>query len=272
MLATKSRKISLKNVVILLAAALIACWLILLAGINAFVWYEVRDMAHQQPDLSITPIPLSDNRLADLSIGQIISANQYDFRVPWLKLTARRDFNSITALSFEDHISVLASDTGFMPDTLSLWRIRGDKNLNLMRKTLGENAIRSNYDLTAAAMQSTPSKASLFYSKARNVGILTLVELKGLTLLSETNETIHPIAFGNWKGFEVSGDDKVQHRVRLVLFNREDQHIELLLKVPSATADTELSQPIINAIVASIHFKGSPDASPAQPAANVPPT
>ena len=119
-----------------------------------------------------------------------------------------------------------------------------------MRKVMGDQALRSNYDLMVAEMQASPADLSPFNSRLKNTRASLLLINKSLNMSGARQ--IFSIGANGWRGYQVGDPAAIPVRVRLLLFDAQDHKLELLLSGPKSGGVGVWNQEAINALVASI--------------------
>jgi hypothetical protein len=146
-------------------------------------------------------------------------------------------------------------------DTASAFLLQGDDGFELKpgstdmhspafyRQLYGAQASSSGFALMSAALYEEPSDVSWHHSRMKNARAFLLLTKKELALHGTT--AIYPVSSEQVRGFQI-GDPARDGHVELKLFDNQDREVWMLLNGRKHDPTT-LTQPQINAVVASIH-------------------
>lgn len=194
-----------------------------------------------ESSLGNVPTPLSDTGVAKLT-GPRIEKYGCSFQVPWDNVEKQYDGQSVAMIDFRDGGVMLVDPDDPLQSFADMAR-KGPQEHAAFAALLGENAIRSNYDLDRAVLYARPGDVRWWNSRRAHVQIFELMVQKSV-LLTSAFPAAHPVATASVRGFQF--DSKGGRAIRLLLFDARDRkyEIDLSSKVP-------LPQPQINAIIAS---------------------
>ena len=232
--------------------AVTVCCLLLLWGAyaefaNYLVWDLAQSYGRESPVASVLPTPLSDPTIAQLT-GPRLSGFGLSFQVPRQVEEPGRQSKSVMVRKFVDGGAVILTQ---MPvDTAKMWREGSGSGATTIIDLLGADALRSNYDLMAAAVQVTPADSKLWATRKQNVRAMMLLGNK--TLQGDPNaKAIHPIQGGSVRGFQF-GDPSVEpYVVALDLFDQQHRQFHLVIS-GKGQKHPNITQSQINALVASV--------------------
>jgi hypothetical protein len=233
-----------------------ACWLLIQPLIkDVFVWKMVRDVARENPKVNLFPQPLGEGRIADLHGGATITRFGYTMQFPWDKIVFQKDYKFGTSLGFDAGASALIHNPDERQDLITpIFGTAKEKEdmRRGMRAMLGGDTTASDFQFISTAMRSLPDEVSLFHSRNDNLRLMMLVNTKEFELPSGATK-IYTIHSGALRGFQFSDPQTPRRLVELLLFDSQDRAIQINLKGPKDQTMPALSQPQINAIIASIH-------------------
>lgn len=235
----KSTRISWRRVLTLvasiLAGALAICWLL-------EPWYFAWELSRREPQLYVTPKPLSITNRAEVD-PERISAFEYSFQVPWNQIDKRKDSRSVTIIRFQGGGIVMV----FNPNQLTNLSAQLRGNARDLDRVFGSRALSSGYNWMEAELMANPGDIH-WWDRRGNVRTAVLLGLKQIDILDD--RAIYRIANREMHGFQFGDPANPRHRVRLELFDVNDRRYEIMI---SSTAPAGLlNQPQVNAIIDSI--------------------
>jgi len=238
------RKSKLRRLVIWLCAGLLAWFAARTVGADLTACWEIHRLAADEPGLSAVPAPLRETGLAVLS-GSRIERLGVSIQLPWNSPPIKeRSVGSVDTLWFSNGIAIQLWGPAMQVDSLGVMRSSGASAIN---RILGPSAAQSNYAFTAAALASTPDQAKWWKWPRENARCLLLMTGKFQDVLE--SRTIHPITAGVMRGFQFGNASDPM--VRLILFDKQDRKYVIVIG-PKRGAASPLTQPLINAFVASL--------------------
>ena len=189
------------------------------------------------------PIALPNVGLATLN-GVRIERFGFSLQTPWKVVDHERDFKGLSVFAFKGGGSIMISDPSRSLDTLKLMRTDAR-----MAQILGQEAVRSNYALTAAGMAATPGQVKWWGTPHGNARSMALLGIK----MTATHElgTVYTVQSGELRGFQEGSPSVPPYRVQLDLFDGADHHYEITIADADGTSPV-LSQAQLNAMVASL--------------------
>jgi len=173
-------------------------------GFQTLILLEARYLMRKTPAASMAPA-----QLADLSIsrfpGKKLSYFVYEFEVPWNDVD-----ESKSGLIPDSNKAMIVFQSG---NSLSAWHgspraflntvLSNDKvDQNTLRRTVGDEALQSDYALYRTILQMTPDKMTPFESQrdAANQALLLLV--KGICMPTGADSGVFAVSAGEFSGFQ----------------------------------------------------------------------
>jgi len=227
---------------------LVVGWLIYAVWMHFLVWDVAREVGHDNDKLTILPTPLTDVSIAKLS-GLRIDRFGFSFLVPWDTAESNRGSKSAESFGFKGGAFVLIFDTASAVNTIQMERGATASDQATMNRMLGPKALRSNYDLMAAAVRATPSNVKWWESRAHNAGAMLLLENKSVELAAV--KSIHPVTLGSVRGFQFGDPDVAPCVVSLKLFDDTDRRYWIVINAAAAHHQV-ITQSEINGLIASL--------------------
>ena len=213
-------------------------------------WYVVRQLGRHYPNLSLTPIPLPDSRVAELD-GPRIERSGISMQSPWKVIESEKhaNFPGLTALNFaEGQLAIFHHSHSL--DKPVKYRVSSIER-RIITRVLGGKSFKSSYDLLAAEGYATPSQARWWGTRSSNVRNTLLLTMK-LGYVGSQPTVVYSIHIGDLRGFQVGNPAVRPFDVRLALFDQRDRRYDFLFSGRDRDHSV-LSQAQINAFVASIH-------------------
>jgi hypothetical protein len=240
------REVQLHRVALLFVIVVGGLWA-LAAAASFVVWFVspyviLRQFSRGEPFLANAPSPLNDTSVATLT-GLRIEKYGCSFQLPWDTLEKQYGSGSVTFLDFRGGAGLMLIGPDDGVQTFADMAKKGPEQHAAFAALVGEDAIRSNYDLDRAALYARPSDVRWWNSRHAHIQLFELMIQKEVLLMSSF-PAAHPLAAGSVRGFQFDGKDG--RAFRLLLVDAQDRRYELDLRSNGA-----LTQPQINAIVAS---------------------
>lgn len=220
------------------------------------LWKEAKEVAVFNPAEALTPVALTDTSIASIDSGTRIDRFGYSFQIPSEKVKLSHDYKGMTMFKFEDGLFLLIDEpSGYMDFLSPLDKSKPQERLQAsteLADLIGPEAVRSHYDYTLTELNARPSEISLFHSRRTNARVLVLLTGKSMAMQQGTT-AIYRISTANFRGFQFGDPHLAPTSIELLLFDAHDQPLKLLLKASKEGRQLLLTQPQINAIIASIH-------------------
>ena len=207
-------------------------------------------MCKFDPRLSLVPVDLPTKAEGLLSNATI---DRYGFRVPLpneeIGRTFQGDLNTI--VSFRNGGFLMIHNPSRNSGILEI--ATGDKQTE---KLLGQELIRSKFNLMQAAMSATPGQVNWWRLRTlENKRVEFLLLIKSLVLFASphslTLDPIYPISAGAFRGFQIGNPDLAPYEAHLDLFDGTDRRFALDVSGQEGHGRV-LTQAEINAMVASM--------------------
>lgn len=238
------RSISWKRIAIALA---IVFGLVFLLVTWFGPFYQARLM--EETESEVSPKPLPDVGIASEPTFRV-ERQGVSFGVPWDETDNSKKVNKSGMLILANGLGMSVSRP---PNELDAVESLKGPTAAALRLELGDEALNSEFALISAAVSTRASDAKSWHSPIYNRKIAYLLSLKmWLVGFPEGPKQVPIYAFseGRIRGFQV-GDPKKERVVRLILFDEAGHECRIeLLKFQG-----EISQPEINALIASLQFK-----------------
>jgi len=247
-MSTRARVLIALFVVVLACAAYL--WFF---GFQTLILLEARYLMRKTPAASMAPA-----QLADLSIsrspGKKLSYFGYEFEVPWNDVD-----ESKSGLIPDSNKAMIVFQSG---NSLSAWHgspraflntvLSNDKvDQNTLRRTVGDEALQSDYALYRTILQMTPDKMTPFESQrdAANQALLLLV--KGICMPTGADSGVFAVSAGEFSGFQFGRPGNPSGQVSVRLFSASSSLNFIFYQ--KAGGPTVISQPDINRILQTLH-------------------
>jgi hypothetical protein len=243
----KSWKVRVVSILIVLGAV----WLVYVVAMNWMAWHFAQEAGQAHQNLRVVPTPLRDNAIEELK-GRRVEKFGFSFQVPWNETERETNGSSVAVLTSKEAGLVLF-DPVTEGDGAKIMRGKTIQEFRLMTKVFGSRTLSSNYELMAAAVQTTPSNVRWWAGRSRNVRNLILLMDKSLDLADAT--AIHEIHRGSMRGFQFGDPSTPPYQVNLNLFDESDRHYKIWISSRNKSAPC-ITQAQINGLVAS--FRGLP--------------
>jgi hypothetical protein len=239
------------------SAKIVACTLACLLGASLTLyeasslraWYVARQLGRHYPNLSLTPIPLPDSRVAELG-GARIERLGISMQSPWKVIESEKqaNFPGLMALNFaEGQVAIFHHSHSL--DKPVKHRVPSIER-RIITRVLGGKWFKSRYDLLASEVYATPSQARWWGTRSSNVRNTLLLTMK-LGYVGSQPTVVYSIHIGSLRGFQVGNPAVRPFDVRLALFDQRDRRYDFLFSGRDRDHPV-LSQAQINAFVASI--------------------
>ncbi|WP_089406548.1 hypothetical protein [Granulicella rosea] len=190
-------------------------------------WHLVQELAQDEPGLDLLPKPLVDRRVAQLE-GPRIERYGISFQVPWKESAKERHFRSLEILAFAGGGSVMILD----PAQLGPFATTG-------------------YESAAASFQTSRADARWWWTPGKNRRTFLLLMEKS-NLVHPKDTVLYRVEGNGYRGFQSGDPEQEPFTVTLHLFDEHDRHYEIILATSKGAAHPAITQPEINAIVASM--------------------
>lgn len=207
-------------------------------------WHFAMQSAREHPGVAVVPQPLSVTTVAASTPTTTITRSGCSIDVPWTDIVRKLP----GLLLFKGGPEVVFFDPSQEADTTAL----RDK----LQKSLGENTIRSNYDIMAAEMAETPADVKLVAPLQRMARTTVLLMLKGI-LVGTKAVPIYSVQMGRVRGFQVGDPRAHPDDVQLRMFDQKDRPFHVMLAAGKEST-SELTQTEINGIVRSMRCEDTP--------------
>lgn len=243
------RRVALALLIIFVTLGLVGVGA-MLVSFQMMPWWFARQTVLENPRLSIAPSSLPDKSIAALS-GLSVERFGYSFQVPWKEIERDRELREVSAISFKDGGSLLIPDPLTAVDLSGILReaAKTDQEKELLRRVFGPRALKSNYDLVAAALAATPSQVKWWASRTENIQSFELLSQKELEMHDYL--AIYPINSAEMRGFQFGNPAVAPYNVELDLFDRNDRRYKIKIRGKDENHPF-ITQAEINAMVASI--------------------
>jgi hypothetical protein len=214
-------------------------------------WLSSKQMAYSDSRLSIVPVDLPTKVEAPLS-SESIDCYGFLLRLPnEVAKTLRGD--QYASVLFRNGGILGCQDMSRYPGTLEFVR-----NETRAQTLLGEEILRSKFNLMQAAMKTTPEQVKWWRLRtSANQRADCLLTTKFLTMLqmapfhSFTIRPIYTITSGEFRGFQVGNPGVAPYEAQVDLFDAADRHLTFDVTGRDGHGQV-LTQTEINAIIASI--------------------
>jgi hypothetical protein len=239
------RSISWKRIAIALA---IVFGMVFLLEIWIGSFYQARLM--EETESEVLPKPLADTGIASDPTVRV-ERQGVSFVTPWDETdNSKRRANKSGMLILANGLGISVSRSPHELDAVK--SLKGPAAVAL-RFELGDQALSSDFALISAAVSTRASDAKWWHNPIINRKIAFLLSLKMWRVgFPESSKQVPIYAFieGPVRGFQV-GDPLNEKVIRLILFDENGQECRIeLLKFRA-----EISQPEINALIASLQLK-----------------
>jgi hypothetical protein len=222
-------------------------------------WYFARKMSRDYPRLSVTPHPLSDTTVANLT-GMQIERFGCSLQVPWTGLDREKGGKSVVVMLFKSGAGLVLFDPAQQVDIVQTMQAAFAKEGIDFERMFGRDAVKSNYEYMMASVRTVPAQIHLFASRRSNARDMILLTAK-LTNVPTEGNALYEIRQGEMRGIQIGDPTIAPFNVRLDLFDERDRHYALWINVGKGAKSTFVTQAEINAIVRSLHGIGEKEKS-----------
>ncbi len=236
-----------------------------LAGILVlFIWlfwfqaamlFRNQQLSDNNPAVKQVPKSL-DVTTASSAPGLKLSYAGYGFEVPWSDMDNEpRVLHNGAALNFKSGIGLLFL-TSPPNELVSSLCVNADKTTpGAARQVYGDDAVKSDYDLQRAMLESTPDKVNLFSSRRDVIRNSTLLLLKSLTLPKEAESGMFNISNGRFRGFQIGTPGRQVRKIVVNLYS-DDGSVEMFLA--QKEGNLLISQAEVNRVIQTLRRTGPP--------------
>lgn len=241
----------LKKVGFWLAVVLAIGWTIDLALVCCFKFFEpclsVWSLRHE-PEAWLVPAPAQDQSVVQLS-GARVEALGFSIQMPWSEQPEIHTHTTSTSINFPNEgLLLILENPDFDGGLAQRWRTTPEA-----LRILHDQERRSSYQLTAAAMATTPRDAAWWRTPGENQRVLVLLSRK-LFATAEPS-AIYNVSGPAMRGFQFESKLMPHKLVQLKLFDSADR--ELDIRIFNGIGDRPtLTQAQINSMIASISLSG----------------
>ena len=226
-------------------------------GVQTYSVWEIHRAARENPAYRIRPVPLANLSLSQTA-GTKLAYLGYEFEVPWDDIDREK-----TRVPLQDKVAVIMFRSG---KGILFWRhppnefvdamlLDPASNRNTIVQVLGEDTIRSDYNLERAALDVTPDSLSIFDSRRESVRKGTLFLMKGPALLPESASGIFLFDTPEFKGIQYGVPQNSQKHFGMELFSDDAKFMITFVNPASGTGS--ISQEEANRVVQSLHKVGN---------------
>jgi hypothetical protein len=227
---------------ILYAAGWAVFGIVILVSNQLEPWIVTRDIGRHDPRLNLVPATLPDKSLAALS-GDRVEFYGFSFQIPGKKVAHRIDKKGISYLIFGDGTRIVIINPSSLFQALNA--IRKDAHMD---RILGQETVRTNYALMAAAMAATSDQVKWWRIPSQNARISALLGIK-MDAIHDLN-ALYEVNSGELHGFQAGNPSIAPYKVILNLFDGADRHYQIWISGKDGSSPG-LSQAEINAMVDS---------------------
>ena len=241
-------EVKLRRVVMLLA--IVFASLFAIAGGLQFVEtvfvipHEISAWQKSVPSFESLPTPLHDQQIATLA-GIRVERYGYSVQVPWNAIVRESQSDSSDWLLFRaattDVSMELTDPDRALPDFIDIAK-QSPKDWAEFTAIMGQDAMRSNFDLTQVALSARPENVHWWNSRRSRSRSNMLLMVK--VLVAHEARSIYPVAGNSVRGWQFG--DAGNPELRLLLFDAQDRQYQIDL-----SGNGSLTQPQINAVVAN---------------------
>jgi hypothetical protein len=236
-----------------LGIAAVACGAYLwLFGVQTFFIWETRSAARKEPALWATPTQLLDLSTSQAQ-GKSLSYFGYQFEVPWDDIDQEQSkvIGTNKAIIVFRSGNVISFWSGPPDELISTLQGTGKIDRKSLSQLFGDKAVRSDYALKRAILDTTPAKFSLLTPKRLAIQQGMFFTMKAATLPAGADSYIFSFGTREFEGFQYGSPQTHPKYLSVELFN-SDGHLDVFFgqKLDEATA---ISQADVNRVVQTIH-------------------
>jgi hypothetical protein len=235
------------GVVLCLAAIGVTICLVVYVMVAVDQWRGVQALASSENEL--TPRPLTDLRIAELH-GQRLVGFGISLQLPWNEIDQTRNYKSAQATTYKDGGRVVIFNDDQDVTLRNVLQPLTQGRTKPWTDLIGPDGLASNYNFAAASLRIKPSDAR-WWTPTKNRKILALL-MEKMLILRSSDTAIYDIKQGEFRGFQAVSPDTASHGIMLSLYDGKDRSYRILLAPTKDAAHSPLTQPEINAIVASM--------------------
>jgi hypothetical protein len=239
----------------LLALAIILYFSIF--GVQTIMWWKVRQFGKNNPVIWVIPQVLRDSVPAKQP-GSRLSAYGYEFEVPWVDIdkdkTRSGDF--VTIYYFRSGQFLMISNPEKATNAREIF-LADDEKRKVAMRMWGERTLESNFTLTKAMLETSPTQMAVFAPRAKVVGLGILLTLKILAAMGgETG--IFAFDTSAIRGFQMGDPDKGPKVISVRAFDMSDHQLQLTFGMQKGSTG-QITQPEVNRLLQTVRPVGKPE-------------
>ena len=120
-----------------------------------------------------------------------------------------------------------------------------------LRRVLGENATRSDYDLRKAVLEASPRMLKPWISRNEAIRVGTLLSIKASIDSGHGETGIFRIGANAWKGFQFDDPTERPEKVQIDLYDTHNHHVEMIFK-SRKNANVKVTQADVNLAIETL--------------------
>jgi hypothetical protein len=223
---------------------------LLLAGVWLLVQFQLEPwrLAHKivtdNPGIGMVPAVLPDHSVETLS-GMRIEHFGFSIQLPWKEIYRDSAWENMALVSSKNGGVITIRNLSDRLDSMVTMRLMANS-----LPALHAESIRTNYALTAAAMDAKPEQVKWWKTRGQNAKYAILLLMKS-SFQDECHGAIYAIDSGEIRGFQQGNPSVAPYCVKLDLFDGADHHFQFKIDEYPERGPV-ITQAEVNAMVASL--------------------
>jgi hypothetical protein len=244
-----NRRVALWAIALLpIALIVFAC----LFGVQGFFLWKVKQLEKSNPVVWVVPQALGNTVLAKQA-GLKLSIYGYEFEVPWADIDndKTRSKGSLTIYYFRSGPFLMFMDPEKVVNAKKIL-LADDEKRRFVMQVWGEKTLESNYTLTKAVVETSPTQISIFAPRAKVLGLSILLMFKPITAMGgETG--IFTFDTPTIRGFQMGDPDKRPKYISVRAFDMGDHQLYLTFGIQNG-ASGQITQAEINRVLQTLRL------------------
>jgi hypothetical protein len=244
---TADRRVALWAIALLpIALIAFACFF----GVQSFLWWRVKQLEKSNPVVWVIPQALR-NTVPAKQPGLKLTVYRYEFEVPWtdIELDKTRSGDFVTVYYFRSGPFLMFMNPEKAVNAKAIF-LADDEKRRVAMQMWGEKTLESNFTLTKAMLETSPTQMSLFAPRGKVVGLGILLMLK---IIPATGGETGIFAFdtSTIRGFQMGDPDKRPKVISVRAFDMGDHQLELTFGMQKGSTG-QITQAEVNRVLQTV--------------------
>jgi len=246
-----------KRIFLWASAFVIACVVYLwYFGVQTFCSWQTRRIGREIPIVKSVPVELQDLTVSKVK-GEKLSFMGAEFEVPWNDVDEEKSriVGNWVLINFRSGNSIIlcVSQPGDFITSISKNAAIDPK---LFAGIYGPEVLHSDYALTKAIFETTPSQVTLFTPTNRAAGLSSIILIKAI-MPPTTDWAIYNIRSNDLKGFQLGDPVRRPKKMCLELY-ADDVEFEINISQNTSGPTPGITQAELNRIIQTAHKAAHP--------------